>query len=149
AAIDVRPRGVVVAPVGVFAGRVDLLGDALAGEAADDGAHGSADGGADRTGDGADRRARGDPAGDGADAGADRVGARGAGERIEVGAAGARTVARFVGHGCLRSRNESAALVSAALPDQRARPRRNRLTMPSRITAPTSETSIAGRLKLS
>src|SRR5690606_39044264 len=47
--------GVLVAPVGVLGGRVDALGDTLAGQATDDGADGRTDHRADRTGHRADR----------------------------------------------------------------------------------------------
>ena len=134
-------------------GRVDLLGDALAGEAADDGADRRADRRADRAGDRAGRGAGGDASGDGARGGADRVRAGRARQRIAVGARAGRAdgpvlvAIEFL----LKGGNEEGrtASVAAALPDQRDLPRRNRLTMPSRMTAPTSDTSIAGRLKAS
>src|SRR6185436_14640659 len=85
AALRIRPVLVGAAPEGVFLGRIDRLGEPLAGEAAGQAADGSADDGADRASHrAADHRADG-AAGRGADAGAYRMGAGLAGQRIGVG----------------------------------------------------------------
>src|SRR4051812_39340123 len=87
AVAHVGTRLVVLAPIRLFDGGIDLLGDALAGEPAHDGAHGCADRRADRSGDGACRRAGRDAARGSTETGADGVRARRAGDGITIGTA--------------------------------------------------------------